>query len=142
MNSTKYLSHSGQPMYFDCIACGTKNPMGLKLKFFTKDSGVKTVFTPDEMHTGYKNIVHGGIISTLLDAAIIWASYAETGCFGMTAELTVRFCKPLPTGKECFVEGKIIKDRRKLLIAESRIVDEEEELYATAMGKIVPMNQK
>ena len=138
----KYLSNPDHPMFLDCFVCGIKNPRGLNTKFFIVGDGVKATFTADETLSGYKHSVHGGIISSLLDEAIIWASYAATGRIGVTAELTVRFLKSLSIGKKCTIKGKVVKNRRRLWIAKGEIVDEEGKLCATAIGKVVPMHQE
>ena len=55
-----------------CFACGSKNPIGLKLKFSLDDNNVmRTQFTPQKVHQGYKNVVHGGIIALILDEVMV-----------------------------------------------------------------------
>ena len=50
-----------------CFGCGRLNPCGLKLEFSELDGDYVTHFTGRPEHQGYDGIMHGGIISTLLD---------------------------------------------------------------------------
>ena len=52
-----------------CFVCGQDNPDGLRI-FFHVDRETRTLranFTPPAKYQGFKNVLHGGIISTLLD---------------------------------------------------------------------------
>ena len=73
-----------------CFACGKKNPCGLKLSFNYSGGRLTSEFTPSKIHQGYKDITHGGIITTILDEAMIQAAIAE-GLNPITAEINVRF---------------------------------------------------
>ena len=138
----KQSSESALPEFPTCFVCGKKNLRGLRIPFFIHEKGVRATFVPDETLVGYENAIHGGIISALLDEAIIWASYAFTKRFGVTAELNVRFLKPLHIGEECTIIGKMIEDRRRLWIVEAKIMDAEGALVAQAMGKVIPRLNK
>ena len=130
------------PEFPHCFVCGQSNPNGLRTRFFPDEQGVKAIFTPDKSHLGYEDAVHGGILSALLDEAIIWASYASTGRFGVTAELHVRFLKPLTLYKECTVLGRMKEDKGKLWIAEAEIIDDEGDVLVRAEGKVIPIKKE
>lgn len=128
------------PKFPHCFACGKENPRGLKIPFEVYDQGVRAVFTPDQTLAGYDDTIHGGIISTLIDEAIVWAAYAATERFGVTAELNVRFKKPLPVGTECTITGKLLEDKGRLWILEARVTDPDGDPYATGTGKVIPVS--
>jgi uncharacterized protein (TIGR00369 family) len=128
------------PTYPKCFVCGQDNPRGLCIQFIAQADHVYAEFVPEPFLAGYENVVHGGIASTLLDEAMIWAAYASQGVFGVTAELTVRFRKPMIVNQHYQIIGKMLEDRKKLWIVEARIVDDKEELYASGSGKIMPMH--
>ena len=131
------------PEFPHCFVCGQSNPNGLRTCFFPDgQQGVKAIFTPDKSHVGYEDAVHGGILSALLDEAIIWATYASTGRFGVTAELLVRFLRPLTVGKTCTVLGRMKEDKGKLWIAESEIIDDAGNVLVKAEGKVIPIKQE
>ena len=80
-----------------CFACGEENSIGLKLRFETKGKTTKAAFIPKKEHQGYKDIVHGGILSTILDEAITRLGY-ELGINVVTATIKVNFRHPALVG--------------------------------------------
>lgn len=67
----------------NCFGCGTLNVNGLQLLLMSEveSDGVWTSFTPDVRFEGYGGLVHGGIISTVLDEVMAWSLY-RTGAWG------------------------------------------------------------
>ncbi len=96
-----------------CFACGPDNPIGLKLKFYEENGVYKTTFTADKRHQGYDGIVHGGIVSTLLDEAMGRYIYSK-GLHVVTARLDIRYRKPTPIGEKLLISGKVVSQRRKM----------------------------
>jgi acyl-coenzyme A thioesterase PaaI-like protein len=119
-----------------CFACGEKNPFGLKLKFKVKENGVETRFTPKEHHQGYKDMMHGGIMATLLDEALVWAADVR-GIKGVTAWLEIRLKKPAHTNKEIKIEAKILNSRSNVFYGEAIAKNLDGSVLATAKGKLV-----
>ena len=80
-----------------CFGCGRLNPNGLYLHFYPLDdeSGIWAPFTPLREHEGYMGMVHGGIISTILDEVMTVALPARSG--GDRAALD-RYRKPVEVG--------------------------------------------
>ena len=98
-----------------CFVCGEKNPAGLYLKFSLSARGkVLTEFIPQKIHQGYKNIVHGGIISTVIDEAMVKAALMQ-GMPAVTAEISIRFKNPLMSGEKVLVEASIVNMHRKII---------------------------
>ena len=60
-----------------CFVCGEKNPNGLNLTFSFREGKVVTEFILHKTYQGYKDIVHGGIISTLLDESMVKAALLQ-----------------------------------------------------------------
>lgn len=129
---------SGFPEFPDCFVCGAKNPKGLHVPFTESDDGVVAKFKPGKNHVGYEDVVHGGIISALLDEAVIWAAYSATGEFGVTAELNIRFLKPLTLNEKVSVKGRIKENKRRVWVVESWIENEEGITLARADAKVFP----
>ena len=125
-----------------CFACGDKNTDGLQLKFSYPQPGTCLAeFVPEKKYQGWKGILHGGIISTLLDEAMAHAVGGVEGEGGaseaVTAELTVRFKKPVRIGSKIVLSGKVEKDNAKIVEASSEITDETGLVLASARGKLV-----
>ena len=78
-----------------CFACGRENPSGLGLHFTSsRDGWVKAVFACSGCYCGYDGILHGGVIATLLDAAMTHCLFAG-GIVAVTVEINVQFRHPV-----------------------------------------------
>ncbi len=97
--------------YGNCFVCGEKNSGGLRLCFEINPERktLKTTFVASPTYQGWDGLVHGGIISTLLDEAMAKLVY-ELGYEAVTASLEVRFKKPAPIFKPLLVHGEIDGD--------------------------------
>ena len=77
-----------------CFACGKDNADGLRLEFTFGDNDVETTLSFPKKYQGYRNVVHGGLLSTVLDEVMV-TLVNGMGRLAVTAELNVRFLKPL-----------------------------------------------
>lgn len=98
-----------------CFACGERNPIGLKLDFHWDGDVLSCLFTPLKEHQGYTDIIHGGIITTILDECMAQASIRKFGTMAATVEITVRFRKALMAGENVRVEARINDARHGVL---------------------------
>lgn len=96
-----------------CFACGPDNPIGLKMKFSEEGDKYVARFTAGPELQGYDGIVHGGIVSTLLDEIMARYPYAK-GENTVTARLEIRYRQPTPVGKELTVTGWIVSKRGRI----------------------------
>jgi len=96
-----------------CFACGRDNPIGLQLNFREENDTYITTFTPGPQHQGYDGVVHGGIVSTLLDEIMARYVYSK-GVNAVTARLEIRYRRPTPVGQELTITGKIVRQRGKM----------------------------
>jgi len=130
------------PHTHSCFVCGESNTIGLKLRFETDGRIVHTRFTPRPEHIGFKGVVHGGIVSTLLDEIMVWACAEQTKRFGYCAELTVRFLAPLRPGEEVLACGELTANRRdKIFEAKGQLNNTAGAIVATATGKYLPIKE-
>lgn len=121
-----------------CFACGKKNERGLKLSFNYSDGKLTAEFTPSKIYQGYKDIIHGGIITTVLDEAMIQAAIAE-GISPVTAEINVRFKRPLMADEKTIVEAEIKKRGSKLIEAHALLLKQADgAVIAEAYAKLIP----
>lgn len=115
-----------------CFGCGKENPIGLHLEFVEKDQCYSTTFMPRPEHQGYDGIMHGGLISTILDE--VMARYINMKGFNaVTARLDVRFRQPTPIGQLLTATAKIVGKRGKMyeIVSEITLPDGS----VTAQGK-------
>lgn len=97
-----------------CFCCGKENPIGLKLDFTWYNGTARAEFTPTELHQGWSGIVHGGIVSCLLDEGLTYAAYF-TGIDCITARMQVRLRRPILIGEPLTITSSIIKKTRRLV---------------------------
>ena len=85
----------------ECLFCGEKNPIGLKLKFYLDEETeeVSTEYIPSKPFAGLGNILHGGIQTGLFDEIMGWTTHNLTGEMGVTSELKVKLLKPVYLGR-------------------------------------------
>ena len=128
------------PRTRSCFVCGARNPLGLDLEFQAEGGRVTAPFRPRQEHIGFQETVHGGLISTVLDEAMVWACGAATGQFAYCAELTVRFLKPVRPAADYQVVGALTENRRhRLLVARAELCDPAGTTHALATGKYIPI---
>lgn len=122
--------------YDQCFVCGANNPYGLKLTFrFDDGAALADTMIPSHF-AGYPGVVHGGIVSALLDE-IMAKAIEHTGVWSMTANLEVRFRKPTPTGKLLRLRGEIVKGGGKIFRTKGTITLEDGTVAAEATGVFV-----
>jgi uncharacterized protein (TIGR00369 family) len=120
--------------YSHCFVCGDKNQVGLKLDFYERDGKARAEFIPTENFEGYKDILHGGILSTLLDETMIKSILAKE-ILTVTSQIEVKFKKPAIIGEKLIIEGEITGERGRLILTEGKIFKEDGTVVAEAKGK-------
>lgn len=119
--------------------CGASNPHGLGVTFFDDGEEVWTEITPAEHHQGWPGVLHGGIISALLDETIGRVAFLHDR-WVQTARLSLRFVKPAPLGKLLRARGTLARDARRLMEMRGELVlAETGEVLAEATGTFVPL---
>jgi len=118
-----------------CFVCGPDNDQGMHADF-TLDEQQQSASCEMELgavYQGWQGVVHGGITSTLLDEAGIYACRTQGETF-VTAELNVRFRKPVPVGKKVRVSAQV-KDRRRRIFKVVSQLTIEDEIYEEAEAR-------
>ena len=86
------------------------------MSFF--DNGADEVYseyTVAEDYQGYPGVVHGGIVTSMLDEVVARVSFiGDPHKFMMSVKLEVKFRKPVPTQTPLKIVGRIIKLRGRL----------------------------
>lgn len=120
-----------------CYVCGTDNPLGLQVAFeIDRDArSIRGRFTPRPEHQGWTGIIHGGIVATLMDEAMVKLA-AHLGIPAVSAELTVKFTAPAAPGDALIVLGRLTKEAGRLIEAEAS-VERGPIIVAKAKGKLL-----
>lgn len=128
-----------------CYVCGKNNKDGFRLDFEHPRSGVlraEVVF--EKRHQGYKGIVHGGLVATLLDEMMINLAWKE-GFPAVTAELNVRLKKATLVGDKVRLEGRLEPSKARkgrLIKAKAEAWNQKGELLAWATATCVRLGIK
>ncbi len=120
--------------YPHCFVCGDKNPIGLNIPFFIKDDKVVAEYTAGPHFEGYKDVLHGGILSALLDEIMIRSVLAQ-GIYTLTSEIKVKFKRMVKIGEKLHMEGRLLEDKGRILVAEGRITNQEGQIVAEGEGR-------
>ena len=124
-----------------CFICGTENPIGLKVEFVIDEAArtSEACLTIPEYYQGWQGVVHGGIISALLDEASIYAC-RPLSLHAVTAGLDVRFRKPVHVDTTLRVKAEVVSIRRRFAEVNARLFCQGE-LMAEAEVKIMLLDE-
>jgi len=125
-----------------CLVCGVDNALGLHARFYELDGGeLLGVFTPRDEHQSYPGRLHGGIASTMLDETVGRAILLrQPGAWGVTAELTLRFRKPVPLEGELRCVARITRDTRRLFEGIGELLLADGTVAVEARGRYLKMS--
>jgi uncharacterized protein (TIGR00369 family) len=127
------------PTTDSCFVCGRSNPIGLHMHFETDGERVRARFAPKPEHVGFKGVIHGGLISTVLDEIMVWACGVKTQRFAYCAELNVRFIRPARVGTDLQLTAWLVTNRRDRIFEAAAELREGEMLLASGTGKYLPI---
>lgn len=131
-----------QPNSKMCLVCGLKNDFGLHTHFYELDNGeLLAVFTPKNEHQSYPGRVHGGILTAILDETMgraIMMKYDEP-VWGVTMEIDVKFKKPVPTGQEIRVVGRIVEDDDRIFTGSGEVLLPDGRVAVEGHGKYMKL---
>lgn len=120
----------------ECFGCGAENPHGLQMRFESNGRQLRSTLIMDRRFRGWSNLIHGGVLSTMLDETMGWTVICLTKKFMLTKGMQVEFKKPVRIGMELTVTGYIkehISDKKIVVVAE--ICDDQGKLCASSEGE-------
>jgi uncharacterized protein (TIGR00369 family) len=136
----KYAVTAKQPNSRMCAVCGLENDLSLKTEFFELENGeLAALFAPTEKHQGYPGRLHGGFATAVLDELIGRAMNVNSGeeCWSVTAEINVKFLKPVPLGGRVKAVARITKKGGRVFEGEGEIVLEDGSRAVEARARYV-----
>ena len=123
-----------QPNSRMCFICGLENPVGLHLHIYETEPGVvETIYVAPEHFQGYPGVLHGGIVSAIIDeisGRALMGSDPMNPRFMFTARLEVKYRKNVPIGKPLKIVGKAGK-------AKSRSAEAWAGIYEAETGELL-----
>jgi uncharacterized protein (TIGR00369 family) len=106
-----------------CFVCGPENPRGLHAQFDIDHEQLSATghvqLSAD--FQGWQDVVHGGILATLLDEVSIYACRSIVAkC--VTAELAVRYKKPVPVATPLQLTARVVEQKKRVLLVEASLM--------------------
>lgn len=103
-----------------CFLCGEENESGLNLDWWLDEDEehLLTEFVPGDQYQGWKGVVHGGIVTAVLDEIMVNYSIVK-GIGVVSARLEVRFRNPARIGEPLRFSGTAEPIRGRLYEGES-----------------------
>ncbi|HEY0308482.1 MAG TPA: PaaI family thioesterase [Acidobacteriaceae bacterium] len=108
------------PLNSACVACGHENPGGLHLEFHVGRKCASARWTTRAGWESFRGIIHGGVISTVMDEAMSKAIISE-GYQALTAELKIRFRAKVSVDEELRVQGWVVSVQKRKIVAEATL---------------------
>ena len=123
----------------DCIVCGQQSETSMKAAFYELEDGtIAALATAQEIHQSYPGPVHGGMITALLDETAGRAiNITEPSTWAVTAEIQVRFKKPVLYDVPLVATGEVGKNGRRMFEAFGQLFLPDGTLAAISYGKYI-----
>lgn len=119
-----------------CISCSPATTLGLGLTFVVReDGGVEASFACREIYQGYPGLLHGGVTSMLLDAAMTNCLFSR-GKAAVTARLIVRFLFPVVVDSPAVVRAWLRDASPPLFVLDAELA-QNGRVAATATAKFI-----
>ena len=118
-----------------CFGCSPINPYGLKMKFYAKEESIFSWVTVSEYLCGWENLVHGGVITAILDEIMGRTALYTLKKFIMTKDIHVQFLKPVQVEQELMAQGTVLRlTNEREAIIEGFLFSGKDKLCAKATG--------
>jgi uncharacterized protein (TIGR00369 family) len=118
-----------------CFGCSQRNSHGLKMKFYTDETTLYSWLSVPPHLCGWEGIIHGGVLSTMLDEIMGWSAIYTLRQVVMTKSMTIDYLKPVYIEDKLRVEGKVVeKVSDREVIIEGKLYKEDDVLCAQTRG--------
>ena len=122
----RYPARMRQPSSRTCFVCGRENPLGLSARWDSDvaKGEVRTTLEIPEHFNGFPGVVHGGVLSALLDEAAVRTALLDGGFDDLmvTARLEVTFRRPTPTRTPVTIVGRLVQRTGSRAKAEAEVL--------------------
>lgn len=94
-----------------CFGCSPTNLSGLHMRFYTDEKALYSWLRVPPHLSGWQDIVHGGVTTTILDEVMGWSAIYLLKTLVLTKSISVDFLKPVFIEQELRAEGWVIEKR-------------------------------
>jgi uncharacterized protein (TIGR00369 family) len=121
------------PGYKKCFFCGPATG-GLALELQYEDGKAFCEFTAHEKFQGYDGMIHGGIVTGILDEVMWWTLFMETRIISATWKIDVEFRRPVGCGQFYRASGQLLRSAHHTSYLSALIEDASGHTCALANG--------
>lgn len=125
----------------ECFACGPDNDRGMHIPYEKVGDTVEAVFSLGPEFCGAPAFVHGGVVMTVIDEGMAWATIALRNRFAVTMSFSSSFRRPVLIGQPYTLRvesGELGEDGRTLHLS-ATITNAEGKTCTTAEGTYYAM---
>ena len=124
-----------------CFGCAPANPVGLHMEFFEEGEQVISFWRPADYYQGWVGVLHGGIISTLIDEIAGWVVTRKLQAAGVTANLSVKFKKQLQANEtQITIRAQLTQQKRQFADIAVTVENARGELCAEGVATYFVLN--
>jgi hypothetical protein len=128
---------------YHCFGCCPNNPLGLKMEFYEEGDEIISYWHPNEHYQGWVGVMHGGILSTIIDEIAGWVVLRKMQTTGVTSKLEVNYRKPiLSSSKVIIVRSHISSILRNIVKIEASIENENHEVCVNGVATYFTFDKK
>ena len=120
-----------------CFGCSPANPAGLHMEFYTNGSSVVSPIKVSRHLCGWDRLVHGGILSTILDEIMSWAAIYLLNRVTLTKSMTIDFLKPMYVGQDLQARATVVEVKgRNEALMEGTLMNGDGIVCARSTGRL------
>ena len=120
-----------------CFACGSLNPIGLHMEVSYLEQRAISKLSLKQEFQGWHDIVHGGVVATILDEIMAHAVMHYVGK-GVTTSLQITYRDPVPVGQEVSAVGYVVERKSRAAVARGEIRRaSDEKVIATGESRFI-----
>jgi uncharacterized protein (TIGR00369 family) len=126
-----------------CFGCGTENPYSLGLKPRIEGKTLVADLTIPERYRGFSRVVHGGIVTAVLDElmGMVIGSQIEDGRMA-TVGLQIDFKRPVLVETPITARARYVGVEGRFHQAEGELVDSQGRVLSRGRGRFVPITSE
>ncbi|GGG08501.1 MULTISPECIES: PaaI family thioesterase [Cysteiniphilum] len=122
-----------------CFGKCETSPINKQLILYTDGKAIYTQFQPLERHIGWGNILHGGILTTIMDEILGWEAVLLAKMVCVTKKIEVQFHHPAQFDDSYTITAKYLKHTQSEIIVDGEVYNSGNILIMSATGVFSPL---
>lgn len=118
---------------YDCFGCAPENPLGLHMEFYEDGDDIVSFWNPSQHYQGWRGVMHGGILATLIDETGGWVIARKLQTTGMTTSLQLHYRHAVTANDpQLTIRAHIKEQRHGMVTLEATLESSQGEVCVTA----------